>query len=87
VGLDTVEFLLFAEKKFAIKITDEEAGKIYTIGEFSALCYSKLQLQEHCSLDEEQVFSRLKQILYKHFLNSDVVISRNHLIVKDLGLD
>jgi len=45
--------LLFAEKEFAIKITDEEAGKIYTIAEFSALCYSKLQLQEQCSLDEE----------------------------------
>ena len=87
MGLDTVEFLMYAEKEFGIKITDEEAGNIYTAGEFSALCYSKLQLQENCDIDEEQVFSKLKQILRKHFLSHDLEISRKHLIVKDLGLN
>ena len=87
MGLDTVEFLMYAEKEFAIKITDEEAGKIFTVGEFSVLCYSKLQLQEQCNIDEEQVFFKLKQILHKHFLGADIEITRKHLIVKDLGLD
>jgi acyl carrier protein len=87
VGLDTVEFLLYAEKELGIKITDEDEGNIYTVGEFSALCCSKLQLQLTNDLNEEQVFFRLKQILRKHFVNSDVEITRKHLIVKDLGLD
>ena len=87
MGLDTVEFLLYAENEFGIKITDEEAGKIYTVGEFSMLCYSKLQLQEYFATDEELVFSKLKQILRKQFVNSDMEISRKHLIVKDLGLE
>jgi hypothetical protein len=60
VGLDTVEFLLYAEKEFDIKITDEDAGNVYTVGEFSALCYSKLQLQPTNDLNEEQVFFKLK---------------------------
>ena len=85
MGLDTVEFLLYAEKEFDIKITDAEAGEIYTVGQFSRLCQKKLKLSD--LMDEEQVFTRLKQILYQHFLNADAEIKREDLIVKDLGLD
>ena len=87
MGLDTVEFLLYAEKEFNIKISDEEAGEIYTIGQFSRLCHSKLRLNQGSSIDEEQVFIKLKQILYKHFLDTKTEIRREHLIVKDLGLE
>lgn len=44
MGLDTVEFLMYAEKEFDIKITNEEAGSIYTVGVFSARCLQKLAL-------------------------------------------
>lgn len=87
MGLDTVEFLLHAEKEFSIKISDAEAGETYTMGQFSRLCHAKLQLQPNNIIDEEQVFTRLKQILYQHFLNADAEIKREDLIVKDLGLD
>ena len=86
MGLDTVEFLLYAEKEFDIKITDAEAGEIYTVGQFSRLCHAKLQLKQNNTIDEEQVFTTLKQILHTHFLNKDVNIKRDDLIVKDLGL-
>ncbi len=87
MGLDTVEFLLYAEKEFDIKITDEEAGEIYTIGQFSRLCHAKLLIKPNNTFDEEQVFTRLKQILHKHFLNANAIIKREDLIVKDLGLE
>ncbi len=85
MGLDTVEFLLYAEKEFDIKITDAEAGEIYTVGQFSRLCQQKLKPNN--VLDEEQVFAKLKQILHHHFLNADAEIKREDLIVKDLGLN
>ncbi len=87
MGLDTVEFLLYAEKEFDIKITDEEAGEIYTIGQFSRLCHAKLLIKPNNTFDEEQVFTRLKQILHKQFLNANAIIKREDLIVKDLGLE
>lgn len=87
MGLDTVEFLLHAEKAFDIKISDEEAGNIFTVGEFSALCHKKLALKPSNNMNEEQVFLTLKQILHQHFAVTNIEISRNHLIVKDLGLE
>jgi acyl carrier protein len=85
VGLDTVEFLLYAEKGFDIKISDAEASEVATMGEFTKLCHSKLKPDN--AMDEEQVFTKLKQILHKHFLNANTEIKREDLIVKDLGLD
>lgn len=34
MGLDTVEFVVWAEKKFAIDIPDEDVTNLYTVGEF-----------------------------------------------------
>lgn len=87
MGLDAIEFLMHAEKEFDINITDAEAGEIYTVGQFSRLCHAKLQLKPNNTIDEEQVFTGLKQILRKHFLNADAKITRDDLIVKDLRLD
>ena len=84
MGLDTVEFLLYAEKEFDIKISDAEAGEVATMGEFTRLCHNKLKPD---NMSEEQVFARLKQILHKHYLSADTEIKREDLIVKDLGLD
>ena len=87
MGLDTVEFLLYAEKEFDIQITDAEAGEIDTVGQFSRLCHEKLLIKPNNTFDEEQVFARLKQILHKHFLNANTVINRADSIVKDLRLE
>ena len=87
MGLDTVEFLLYAEKEFDIQITDAQAGEIDTIGQFSRLCHAKLQSKPNNTIDEEAVFTRLKQILHKHFLNANTVINRADSITKDLHLE
>ena len=87
MGLDTVEFLMYAEKEFDIQITNAEAGEIDTIGQFSLLCHTKLLMKPNNMIDEDEVFTRLKQILYKHFLNANTAINRADSIVKDLRLD
>jgi hypothetical protein len=86
MGLDTVEFLMETEKELNIKISDAEAGEIYTVGQFSRLCHSKQQEKSNNKMDEEQVFAVLKQILQTNF-GIKMQINRAHLIVKDLGLD
>lgn len=87
MGLDTVEFLLHAEKELGIKITDEEASKILTVGDFSALCYQKLILKPNNHLNEAQIFSILQRILQENFVNPSTEIKREHFIVKDLCLE
>lgn len=86
MGLDTIEFLMHAEKAFDIKITDAEAGEVTTIGQFSALCHSKIKQKSAAYLTEEDVFLKLCQILQQHY-GVTQPIQREHLIVKDLGLD
>ena len=83
MGLDTVEFLHYAEKEFDITITDAEAGNVTTMSEFTKLCQQKLSF----SIDEEQVFTRLTAILHQHFVDASLEIKREHAIVKDIGLN
>jgi hypothetical protein len=85
MGLDTIEFLMLAEKEFGITITDAEAGEIYTVGQFSRLCHTKLQAKPNNTLDEPQVFSALAQILREQFTIKKPV-EREDLIVKDLRM-
>ena len=86
MGLDTVEFLMLAEKEFGIKITDAEAGEIYTVGQFTRLCHTKLNEKSNNNYDEAHVFIKLSQILRERF-GIKRPIKREDLIVKDLQLD
>jgi len=46
MGLDGVELVMAVEENFGIEITDEEAGKITTVGDFYDLLLTKLQGQK-----------------------------------------
>ncbi len=85
MGLDTIEFLIYAEKSFDIKISDAEAGEIYTMGQFSRLCHHKMLLKGS-NVSEDKVFAKLAEILCDKFAIKKT-IHREDLIVKDLGLD
>lgn len=49
MGLETVEFVMHAEKKFDIKISNDEASKTETVGAFTVLCHQKTipKTQQH----------------------------------------
>ncbi|MGA2890094.1 MAG: hypothetical protein ABSE51_18765 [Terracidiphilus sp.] len=44
MGLDAVEIILRVEELFSIDISDEEAAKVETVGQFYELICSKLQI-------------------------------------------
>ena len=48
MGLDSVELVLRVEEEFEISITDEEAGKVRTVGQFYELILSKIQTTSDC---------------------------------------
>jgi hypothetical protein len=45
MGLDTVEFVMFAEKEFGIEIPDARATEIRTMAEFVA-CIAQLRTEQ-----------------------------------------
>ena len=88
MGLDTIEFVLWAEKEFQIGIPDEDAENILTVGQFSTYVCQKLQLKHGFKAPAEQViFERIKKHLVSEYKIAPERISFNSHFVKDLRLD
>jgi len=62
MGLDAVEIILRTEELFGIEITDEEAAKVETAGNFYQLICSKL----HISPLQSPVTSEVLPVINKH---------------------
>jgi len=60
VGLEGLEFLLTAEKTFGIAITEEEACRTRTVGDFHALVLAKLAQPPTEGCATSQAFYRLR---------------------------
>ena len=89
MGLDTVEVILWAEKKFDIAITDAEAGEVSTVGDFSSLIY-QLTLAKHGlnnTTNEEIIYNKIKTLLIEQYLVKESQINRNAKFIADLRLD
>jgi acyl carrier protein len=89
MGLDTVEFVLLAEKEFALELPDNEVSLVATVGEFTDLIHQKLlskQGLKHCP-SEDEIYNRIKSLLIKQFAISEAKISRNAHFVDDLRMD
>jgi acyl carrier protein len=88
MGLDTIEFILWAEKEFQIEIPDEDAENILTVGQFSTYVYRKLQARHGFDAPPEQkIFERIRKHLASEFKIAPDKIDCNSRFVKDLGLD
>ena len=89
MGLDTVEFVVRAEKEFGLKLPDDEVSLIYTVGEFTELIHQKLLIKhgiKHCP-SNEAVFEIIKKLLFEEQNISGDRISRNSRFVDDLHMD
>jgi acyl carrier protein len=88
MGLDTVEFVLWAEQEFEIEIPDNDAQFILTVGQFTTYVHRKLfNMHGAASKSEAEIFKRIKDFLIAEFEIAPEKISRDSNFVKDLGLD
>ena len=89
MGLDTVEFVLQAEKAFDLQLPDEEVSSISTVGEFADLIHQKLLDKygmENCPKNEA-VFDKIKTLLIEKQGVSENIIFRSSRFVQDLHMD
>lgn len=63
MGLDSVELLFEIEEKFGIEISDLEAEKIYTVGDFADTVYRKMKTIPNQKCLTQVVFYRIRQAL------------------------
>ena len=88
MGLDTVEFILWAENEFQIEIPDRDAETIFTVGMFSTYVHNKLSIKHGLrASSEQQIFNRIKEQIASEFKISPENIQRDSRFIKDLGFD
>lgn len=88
MGLDTIEFVLWAENEFQIEIPAHEAANILTVGQFSTYVYQKLICKhESTASPENEIFERIKNFLASEFSIESAIISHDSCFVNDLRLD
>lgn len=85
MGLDTVEFLMFADKKFDIVIKNEKASNVLIMADFAALCQYKRTLKQSISMSKKQIFDMLCEVLRDKFAIKGET-KPEHKIVADLRL-
>ncbi|WP_050023708.1 hypothetical protein [Verrucomicrobium sp. BvORR034] len=86
MGLDSVELVLEVEKEFDIVISDEDASKIITVGNFRDLIVRSLQ-EKGLNPTDEQVLQRLREIVVEQTGVSPHQVTIEADFVRDLGLD
>lgn len=87
MGLDTVEFVLWAEKEFGMEMPDQEITNIYTVGEFAIYKANKLNEIQGAAFDWSDIFPKLLKVLHSDYGVERHNITFNSRFVQDLGLD
>lgn len=88
MGLDTVEFVLWAEKHFGLEVPDEDAAEIVTVGEFCAYVARRLAEREGLRAPSRQaVFEQVAGHLVRLHRVPRERITDAARFVKDLGLE
>lgn len=86
MSLDSVELVLEVEKEFDIVISDEDASKIITVGNFRDLIVRSLQ-EKGMNPNEGEVMQKLRAIVVGQIGVSPDVVTPEADFVRDLGLD
>ena len=87
MGLDTVETVLWAESNFEIRIPDEVASEIRTVGEFCTHIHQQIALKDSFKAKpKSQIFDEVKNYLVTQFKAKPERITQHAEFVKDLGL-
>ncbi len=88
MGLDTVEFVVWAEKKFAIGIPDEDVTNLYTVGEFCRYLTMALAARDGLRASgHDAIYAAVVECLVGEFRIPRDRISPDARFVKDLGME
>jgi acyl carrier protein len=89
MGLDTVEFILLAEKEFGLQLPDSEVSLISTVGEFIELIHQKLVVKQGLKpcQSQDEIYKIIKHLLIDKFAIPEAKISRSARFVDDLQMD
>lgn len=88
MGLDTVEFILWAEAHFGLDIPDGDAAEIVTVGEFCAYVACRLAERKSFRAPSRQVvFEQVASHLVRQYRVPRERITDAARFVKDLGLE
>jgi acyl carrier protein len=88
MGLDTVEFVLWAEERFALKIPDDDAAGWVTVGAFCG--YVACRLAERQGLrapSRGAIFEQVASHLVQQYRVPRQRITEAARFVQDLGLE
>lgn len=86
MGLDAIELILEAEKRFGVSVPDERTEKTETVEKFAQLLF-ELRAQTSAPLSYEEVLLQLREIIAKIFrIPIERIVPEAHFI-KDLGLN
>lgn len=89
MGLDTVEFVILAEKEFELQLLDDEVSLVATVGDFTDLIHQKLLIKHGLKTcpSQNEIYDTIKSLLIKQFATPEVKISRDARFVQDLQMD
>jgi acyl carrier protein len=90
MGLDTVELVMTIEEEFGMKIPNEEAAKLETVGELSSYVQRRLEGDRGRPLDGAErvaVWERVKAIVVEQLGVDPERVTEDANIVLDLGAD
>ena len=87
MGLDTVEFVLELEEKYAIEISDADAAELGVVGDMVRYIVQESAAQRTVALAFEAVLQEVIELLVSSFGVPRQRISSASHVVRDLGLD
>ena len=87
MGLDAVELVLWAEKRFGIDIPDADAETLVTVGALAAFIHHQLVGDSSTAqLTQMDVFEEIKEYLIADLRIKPLLITPDARFGKDLGL-
>jgi acyl carrier protein len=88
MGLDTVEFVLWAEDHFGIDIPDDHAAGIFTVGQFCRYVENRLTEKGNGQAPSyHAILTQVTERLVSEYNVASELITEDARFVKDLGLE
>ncbi len=87
MGLDTVELVMAVEEHFHIEIPDDEASKIFTVGELHTFIVNALSRAGRTDISNTAAFDELRDLICNQLGVDPQIVKPEARIVKDFGID